>query len=69
MELVHDHLADVRVRTLPQREVRDDLRGRADDGRTGIHRGVTGHHPDQVAPNTSHSAKNFSLTSALMGAV
>ncbi len=69
MELVHHDLADVGVRALAQREVRDDLGGRADDRCSRIDGGVAGHHSDLVAPNTSHSAKNFSLTSALIGAV
>ena len=69
VELVHDDLADVGVGAVPQRDRGQDLGGAADDRRLGVDRGVAGHHADVGGPKTSHSAKNFSLTRALMGAV
>jgi hypothetical protein len=44
VELVHHDLADVGVGALPQRQVRHDLRGGADDRRACVDRGVAGHH-------------------------
>jgi len=48
MELVHHHLTDIGGRALAQCQVRQDLRGGADDRRLRVHRGVTGHHADLV---------------------
>ena len=49
MELVHRDAADVRVRALAQRLVREDLRRAADDRRLGVDMGVAGDHADVVA--------------------
>ena len=46
VELVHHDLVDVGVGAVAQGDVREDLRGRADDRRLGVDAGVTGHHAD-----------------------
>ena len=50
MELVHDHLADVGGRALPQRDVGQHLGGAADDGGGGVDARVAGHHADVLRP-------------------
>jgi hypothetical protein len=41
VKLVHHHVLHIRVRALAQRDVRENLRGAAEDGRVAIHRRVT----------------------------
>ncbi len=48
VELVHDHLADVGLLPVAQRDVGQDLRGAADDRGVGVDAGVAGHHADAV---------------------
>lgn len=69
MELIHHDNADVGVRSFAKRDVGQYLRGAGDDRRARIDRGIAGEHAHVRAPNVAHSAKNFSLTSALIGAV
>lgn len=53
----------------PRSEVGDDLGGGAHDRRVGVDGRVARDHPDVLGAEDSQSAKNFSLTSALIGAV
>jgi hypothetical protein len=68
MELVHDHDAEVASRLSAPRDIREDFGDAAEDGGAAF----TAASPVIILtlsdPNTVHSAKNFSLTRALIGA-
>ena len=69
VELVHHDQADVGVGALAQREVGEDLGGAAMIGASALTAASPVSMPTLSAPNMSHRAKNFSDTSALIGAV
>ena len=46
MKLVHDHRADFRAVAAGERDVGENFRGAAEDGRLGVHGGIAGHHAD-----------------------
>jgi hypothetical protein len=50
VELVHHHVVHPRVLALAQRDVRQDLRGAAEDGRVAVDGGVPGREPDVLRP-------------------
>jgi hypothetical protein len=58
-----------RLAALAQGDVGQDLGGAADDRGVGLTAASPVSMPTLVGPKTSHRAKNFSLTSALIGAV
>ena len=60
VELVHHHLADVRVGALAQRDVGEHLGGAADDRRLGVDRGVAGQHADVVGAEDRRSGRRTS---------
>ena len=68
VELVHHHAVGEQP-LLAHGEVGEDLRGAADDRRVAVDAASPVIMPTFSAPNASHSAKNFSFTSALMGQV
>jgi len=68
MELVHHHLIDRCVGPQSQRHVGQDLGGGADDRGAGLMEASPVSMPTLSLPSCSHRAKNFSDTSALMGA-
>lgn len=69
VELVHHHAGHLRRGALAQGLVREDLRRAADDRRLGVDGGVPVIMPTFSRPRMSTMSKNFSDTSALMGAV
>jgi len=50
MELVHHHLVDGGIRAVPQREIRQDLGGAADDRGLGVDARIPGDHPHVLSP-------------------
>ena len=68
MEFVHRHEAHIGMGAFAQSLIGEDFGGAADDRRVRVDVAVTGDHADIVAA-TSTKSKNFSDTSALIGAV
>ena len=60
VELVHHDEADVGVGALAQRDVREHLRGAADDRCLGVHGCVAGQHPDVRRPEDLAVARRTS---------
>jgi hypothetical protein len=69
VELVHHDLADVRAGALAQRDVRQHLGVQQMIGASELTDASPVSMPTFSAPKIAHSAKNFSDTSALIGAV
>ena len=69
VELVDDHLADVGLLAVAQRQVGEDLGRAAITGRRGLTAASPVSIPTLSDPSSRHRSKNFSDTSALIGAV
>ena len=59
VKLVHDHLAERRVRTIAQRIVGQDLRRAAENGRVPVHRGIPGGQTHIFGPEIPTQGEEF----------
>ena len=69
MELVHYHLVHGCQFAISEGQVGEHFRGAADYGRVRVDGGVTRQHADIFRPERAQRSKNFSETSALIGAL